>query len=77
MEGAGTHNAEGVDTEKASHLCYLISTDTMLPLNVMNFLFIFSQVYYYMFSVYMNLWKANGDLCRFVLKKLNKSLRKH
>lgn len=70
--------AEGRDSKKrGSHFGYLFSADAMLPLNVMNFLFIFSQVYYYMFSVYMNLWKANGDLCCFVLKKLNKSLRKH
>ena len=56
------HIAEGRDSKKrGSHFGYLFSTDTMLPLNVTNFLFILSQVYYYVFGVYRNLWKANGD----------------
>ena len=60
----GAHIAEGINSKKRdSHFGYLFSVDTMLPLSVMNFLFILPQVYYYVFSVYMNLWKANGDQC--------------
>ena len=66
----GAHIAEGVDSKKrGSHFWYLFSADTMLPLNVMNFPFILSRVYYSVFSVYMNLWKANGNQCYFVFKK--------
>ena len=76
MEGAGTHIAEGADTERSSHLCYIISTDTMLPLNVMNFQSILSQVF--LFSVHMNPCEDKYDQYCFLKKyQLNKSYIKH